>query len=96
MSEAIGIKETKEMIAGAMRLGGLLYSKFADGVQLTDFADLVAKIEGDTELKQALMDAYNGADKIPAEVAGINMAEGIELGVCILSEGSKLVASLKA
>lgn len=91
-----GIKETKEVVTGAMKLGGILYAAFKDGVQATDFAVVFAKIQGDEAVRQALMEAYNDANKVPAEMKDLNVAEGIELGVHILREGAALVAVLKA
>lgn len=95
MDNAQGIKETKEAISGAMKLGALLYASFRDGVQTEDIGVIFAKVSADPVLKQALLDAYNGAENINAELKEISTAEGIELAIHILSEGAKVFAEVK-
>lgn len=74
-----GIKETKEALVGSMKLGAVLYKAFADGVQATDIVTIFEKIKADAELQTALIEAYNDANKVPAEVADLNAAEAVEL-----------------
>lgn len=96
MGGVLGVKETKEVVSGAMHLGGLLYSRFKDGVQASDIVVILDKIKNDPELSAALIAAYNGADKVPAEVKELDIQDGVELGVHLLQEGAKLVKVLKA
>ena len=91
-----GIKETKEAVAGAFLLGVFLYKKFADGVQASDAFDIFSKFQGDTEFNKMITAAYNGAELVPAELADLSFAEGIELGTFALNEVSKAVVALKA
>lgn len=90
--EEKGIQQTKEVISGVIAIGALLYSKFQDGVQAKDFAEIFAKIQGDAELQAKLLAAYNEAHEVPAEVKDIKLAEGIELGAHALKE---LMAALE-
>lgn len=96
MGEEFGVKETKEVVTGAMKLGGLLYSRFKDGVQTEDITLIFAKIQGDPELTAALLAAYQDANMVPKEIGNLDVAEGLELGVHILQEGAKLVYALKS
>lgn len=89
------VKETKEMMVGFLKLAALLAVAFKDGVQATDILDVLKKIESDPVLKQALLDAYNGIDKVPAEVKDMSMVEGIELISAALPELAVLIAALK-
>jgi hypothetical protein len=89
------VKETKEAILGALKLGVLLYSKFKDGAQVSDAAELFAKINGDEELKNALVAAYNGADAIPSELKALDVKGALELGSALLVEVPKILEGLK-
>ena len=91
-----GVKETKEALVGAMSLGLFLYSKFKDGVQLNDFASILAKFEQDPVFKAKIVAAYEEAEKINLELTDITFAEGIELASALLSELPALIAVLPA
>lgn len=80
------VKESKEAVVGALKLGAFLYGKFKDGVQGADFLAILAKFENDPEFKQAIMDAYNDAEKIPAEFGAIDLAGGLELTAAVMKE----------
>lgn len=89
-------KETKEFVVGLIKIAGLMASVFKDGVQAADFAVVMAKVESSPELKQALLDAYNGADKIPSEIPAMKLADFIDLGVSVLNELPGLLSAVKA
>lgn len=93
--EAQGIKETKEALAGAMALGVLFYKKFADGVTTQDFMEIFAKFQLDEAFKKQVVEAYNGADLIGAELKDISLAEGIELSLFGLEQIQKTLIELK-
>jgi hypothetical protein len=80
------VKETKEAIIGALKLGAYLVSKFKDGVQVADFSDIMAKFQGDAEFKAVIEAAYSDAEKIPAELKATDFKGGLELMVAILGE----------
>lgn len=94
--EAQGIKETKEALAGAMALGVLFYKKFADGVQTQDFMEIFAKFQLDEAFKKQVVEAYNGANLISAEMKDLKIGEGIELATFSLNEIGKAINALKA
>lgn len=91
----VGVKETKEAMIGMVKLAALLASNFKDGVQAADFAVIIAKFESDPVLKQALMDAYNNIDQVPAEIKDIDLSEAFELGMTLLQVGPELIAAIR-
>lgn len=94
--EKKGIKETKEAIIGFISLAALLASVFKDGVQASDIAVIIAKIQGSPELQAKLIEAYNGIDQVPSEMGDIDLSEGVELVIAILPEIKNLMAAIKA
>lgn len=92
----IDVKETKEALVGVLKLAQLLAASFKDGVQASDFTVVAAKIMADEALKAALMEAYNGADKIPSEVGNMQLGEGVELLQAAIPEVLNLIKALKA
>lgn len=91
-----GIKETKEAVVGAIRVGAVVSAVTKDGVQFQDFGAVIAKYNSDLEFKKAVDEAYEGFELIPAEVADLDFKECIELGVAVMAELPKLVESMKA
>jgi hypothetical protein len=73
------MNETKEALVGLLAITELLASEFKDGVQAADVADIILKITANDDLKKKLLDAYNGIDKVPAEVKDMDIAEAVEL-----------------
>lgn len=90
-----GVKETKEAVSGALKLGTLLYKKFADGVQTQDFMEIFAKFQLDAEFQKAIVEAYNGANLIEAELKDMDLAEGLEVAMHSLAEVQKAIVELK-
>lgn len=90
-----GILETKEAIVGINELSIELVKVFKDGFQSTDVLELVAVLQSNQGLKDALQKAISGASKIPSEIKDINLSEGLELAVVQLSYLPKLQEAFK-
>ena len=73
------MNETKEALVGLLAITELLAVEFKDGVQASDVADIILKITANDDLKKKLLDAYNGADKVPSELKDMDLAEAVEL-----------------
>lgn len=84
----MGIKETQEAIKGLFKLAALMAKLGKDGIQPQDFAELIAKLSLDEEFKQAMLDAYQGCGKIPAEIKDLSLSEGLQL-VPVVIDGIK-------
>lgn len=95
MADAQGVKETKEALVGLLRLSKVLAESFKDGVQAADFTIVLAKITGDAALQQALMDAYNGIDKVGTELGDLSLGEGFDLIQASIPEVLALVETLR-
>jgi hypothetical protein len=74
-----GVQETKEAVIGLNEVSLELAKQFKDGVQVTDFTALYAKITSDEAFKAKVLAAYEGYQKIPAEVKDIDAGEGLEI-----------------
>lgn len=89
-----GINETKEAVVGLLKLSALLGASFKDGVQVADFAVILAKLQ-EPELKAALEKAYQDVEKVPAEMKDISAAEAVELVIAVLPEIKNIIEALK-
>ena len=76
MNEKVGIKESKELVLGVLKVALVLVEQFKDGVQTSDFAVLFAKLAADEKVREAFKDL----DKLPAEFKDLDLQEGFELG----------------
>lgn len=94
MAGKYSVKETKELISGVCKTSIVLYSQFRDGVQVADFGGLLNIIQGRPDLQQALLDAYNGADDIPAEMGELDLVDSLELAKHAASEGIELAKAI--
>lgn len=74
-----GVKELSEGLHGANALSLYMVGALKDGLQMEDITGLMAKWQEDEEFKKKLMDAAEGASKIPEEVKDIDASEGMEL-----------------
>ena len=74
-----GVQETKEALIGLNEVSLELAKQFKDGVQVTDFTSLYSKITSDEAFKAKVLAAYEGYQKIPAEVKDIDAGEGLEI-----------------
>ena len=89
------IKNTKEALVAFLDLLPVLIAKFHDGLQVQDFVELAAKISADEELKAKLLAAYNDAEKIPAEVGDLDIAETLEIVSLVVTKVPAILAALK-
>lgn len=94
MSESV--KETKEALVGINELALILCKRLKDGVQLADALAVWDAIKNDAEVQAKIVAAYDGISLVKAEVADIDLSEGIELAVMQAQYVPKLVAALKA
>jgi hypothetical protein len=88
-------KELKEVLGGLISIAGLLAEEFKDGVQATDFLQIVTKIQANEALKAKLLEAYNGIDQVPSEVKDLSVAETVDIMAHIGPELFKLIAAVK-
>lgn len=89
------IKETKEALVGVLEISVALASVLKDGVQLTDAADLYAKIWADEAVKAKVLAAIENVKQVPAEVKDITVAEGIDLAIVAAQYVPKIIDALK-
>ena len=89
------VKETKEVLVGFLALASLLAESFKDGVQVADFAVIMANIAANPELKAKFEAAYADIELVKNEVADISVAEGVELVAAALPELQKLLVAIK-
>lgn len=79
MSEALGIKETKEAVQAILAVSKFVAARAKDGVGADDGIALVQKLITDAEFKAVLEAAVDGAKQIPAEVKDLSLSESVEL-----------------
>lgn len=91
----MGNKETKDALIGLLSIAELLAIQFKDGVQATDVAEIILKIQADEELKAKLMEAYNGIDAVPSELKDLSVSEGIEMMALALPKLMAIVSAIK-
>jgi hypothetical protein len=89
-----GVKETKEALVGFIKLAAMLATEFKDGVQATDIAPIVVKMQSEP-LKSALLDAYNGIDEVPSELKDLSLVEALSLVPEMIDALSELVKAVK-
>lgn len=95
MAEKLGIKETKEAVAGVMELAVLLAARLKDGVQLGDVVAVYDKLKDDAEFQAKLLAAYGGVGAVPAEVKDLDLMESVELVTVIVPYVPKVADALK-
>ena len=88
---AQGIKELKEALVYGFAVAGAILAEGKDGFQPADLSKVVDKLLSDAYIAQ-LKAALEGASAIQAEVQGVDLWEGIELGRFVLAEVKKLAA----
>jgi len=86
---AHGIKELKEALVYGFAVAGVILAEGKDGFQPSDLGKVVDKLLSDASIAQ-LKSAIEGAGSIAAEVQGVDLWEGIELGRFVLAEVKKL------
>lgn len=93
--EKHGINETKELFEALMEMSLVLIDLFKDGVQFKDSIELFQKISSDPVLRAQLVAAYEGYQKIPAEIKDLDAVEGVSLSTCLLTYIPKILDRLK-
>lgn len=93
--EKLGIKETKEALVAGFEVGLLATKRFKDGLQVEDFAAFYEKFTQDEEFKAIVKAGYDNAKAIPAEVADVDLMEGVELSVVAIKYVPKFIDALK-
>jgi hypothetical protein len=91
----VRIKETKEMLIGALALAQVVVELMKDGFQVTDLTSFWLKLQTDAEFKAKLVAAYENYSAIPEEVKHLNAEESFELIGAALPEILKLIKSFK-
>lgn len=90
-----GIKESCEMLKGVNEVSLFLCQRLKDGVQLEDATEFYKKLTADEEFKKVVGDAYEGYQKIPAEIKDVDAGEGLELAQVQLDYVPKYVETFK-
>lgn len=90
-----GVKETKELVVGFLAISALLAKQFKDGVDVADFAQIMAQVAANDELKQKIEAAYKDIELVKSEVADFSVAEGFELVSAALPELMNLIEAVK-
>ena len=93
--EKLGIKETKEAIAGVNMLAIFLIKRLKDGAGIDDAFALFSKLTTDKEFKSVLGEAYDGISKVPAEMKDIDLMEGLEIAKIMLDTVPKYIEAFK-
>ena len=89
-----GIKETKEALVGFIKLSAMLAHEFKDGIQATDIAPIVVKMQSEP-LRSALLDAYNGIEEVPSELKDVSLGESLSLIPELIDALGELVQAVK-
>jgi hypothetical protein len=90
-----GIKETKEAIDGVFAIGGFLWERFKDGVGVDDAIAIWNKLQNDEEFKAVIMEAYQGWDAIPGELADLDTREIVDLVIHVAKKIPDLFKYIK-
>lgn len=91
MEQKVGIKETKELLVGVMKMAVLLTNRLSDGFQVEDLSSILAAMAMDPEFREAVA----GIKELPAEVKDIDLEEGFELGMLVLKKVPEIIAAAK-
>ena len=91
----LDIQESQEALIAVNSLAILLIKQFRDGIQLTDFVELYAKILSNAEVKEKMQAAYEGVSKIPSEMKDIDFREIIQLSSLQLSFLPEMIEAIK-
>lgn len=92
--KALGIKELQDVLAATNAIAIQLIANRKNGV-LGDATAFVERLLTDTVFKQALMDAVNEIEKVPAEIADIDIEEAFQLGMYEIAQIKAIIAALK-
>jgi hypothetical protein len=92
--EQKGIKETKEVLVGFIKLAAMLAHEFKDGVQSQDIMPIILKLQSEP-MKSAILNAYNDIEQVPHEMKDISLAEALSLIPEVLEATKELIAAVK-
>lgn len=86
-------KETVEVLKCLIKIAAIMAEQFKDGAQATDLVPIIAKMAQDP-MRSMLLEAYNGADKIPSEIKEASVIEDIQMIAALWPEISDLIKSV--
>jgi hypothetical protein len=90
-----GVVRIEDVLKGFIGLAVLLAGEFKNGVNASTLVEVVAKIESNSDLKDAIVKMYNDIDQIPSDVKDLSLPEGISLLTVALPEIMQLVTAIK-
>lgn len=90
-----GVKETKELLSGLFALVKVLGIELKNGFQVSDLIAAFNAIQADPVKKAAIEAALKDIKEVPEEVKDVNLAEGIELAMHVISEVPALIEAFK-
>lgn len=93
--EVIGIEETKDVLIAMNKVALLLATRLKDGLNVDDAFAFFNAFMMDGDVKEAVMEAWDGYDKIPSELSDLDLSEGLELGKMQLDFIPEILVALK-
>lgn len=90
-----GILETRDVLEAVNEIAIIIIKHAKDGVQISDIGAIVLNIMNSDDTKKALVKAVENVTAVPAELADIDLSEGMELGKVQLGYLPKILAALK-
>jgi hypothetical protein len=73
-----GIKETLELTVAFLAIARMMAEQFKDGMQAEDAVEIIKK-SLTPEMSKLIVDAYNGVEKVPAEIKDLTLMEVMDL-----------------
>ena len=95
IKEAVGIKETKELLIGINEVAIFLVTIFKDGVNLADFGAVWHKLICDGGFRSKLQAAYSEFSKIPQEFSDLSLIESMEILKLQADYVTKIIEALR-
>jgi hypothetical protein len=92
---AHGIKELSEAIHGINQVSLVLLKHFADGVSSSDLVKIYTEITSNDELKDAILEAYQGWEQLKSETLDLDIGEGAEIASIQLSYLNQYLQAFK-
>ena len=80
-------KELKELIDGVLEMAVYITEELRDGVEVSDFVKIFAKMQSETYF----VEAFKGVSKIPKEAKEMTIADGLDLAMIILDKVPKFI-----
>jgi hypothetical protein len=90
-----GIEETKEALVALNEVSLKLIKVFGDGFQVSDVGAILELVMGDSEVKSAVVKAFEGYKAVPEELKDVSVLEASELLVLQAGYLPKIVDALK-